>query len=205
MREIIKPALSLFVITVVSAFLLGYVFTITEEPIKAAQAAEKNKKLAELFPEASEFTPNFLLPEFFSEDAEPASAVQLPEGGQQVDGAFITEALTAKSASGEIKGYVISAQSPGYGGVVGILAAINPDGTVRGISIASSDETAGLGLNASNPEFTGQFKGKSGELKVTKVAPSENEIEAITSATITTSSVTGSVNAALKFFQSNFS
>jgi electron transport complex protein RnfG len=186
LREIVKPALVLFVITIVSAFLLGYVFTITEEPIKAAQAADKNKKLAELFPEASEFTQDVLL----------------PEGGEQVGKALITEALTAKSSSGEIKGYVISAQSAGYGGAVGILAAINPDGTVAGIRIASSSETAGLGANASNPEFTGQFTGKSGELKVTKAAPSENEIEAITSATITTSAVTESVNAALKFFQS---
>lgn len=184
-REIVKPALILFIITAVSALLLGFVYEITKEPIEKAQAAEKTKALALLLPNAVEFTPE----------------TEVPENGVKTGDALITEALTAYNNTGKTEGYVISAQCGGYGGPIKILAAVNPDGTIAGISIISHSETAGLGANAAKNTFAGQYVNKSGTIKVTKQAPADNEIVAVTSATITSQAVTDCVNAALIFFR----
>ena len=52
-----------------------------------------------------------------------------------------------------------------------------------------------------NSGFRDMFKGKSGKLTVTKTEPRENEIAAITSATITSRAVVAGVNDALEFFR----
>ena len=59
-------------------------------------------------------------------------------------------------------------------------------------------ETAGLGANASKDSFLGQFVGKISGITVTKNAPAENEIKALTGATITSNAVTAAVNAAIE-------
>ena len=60
------------------------------------------------------------------------------------------------------------------------------------------------GDNAPQPKFSGQFKGKATEkdLEVVKTAPGkDNEIQAMTGATITSKAVTQGVNDAVKFYK----
>ena len=78
---------------------------------------------------------------------------------------------------------------------------IDVSGTVTGIQILEHSETPGLGANASNPSFTDQFIGKTETLTVVKGEASANTISAISGATITSRSVTESVNTALTYFQ----
>ena len=56
-------------------------------------------------------------------------------------------------------------------------------------------------MNATGDEFKGQFAGKNAEaLAVTKTGfPAENEIQAMSGATITSEAVTNAVNAAIYF------
>ena len=54
------------------------------------------------------------------------------------------------------------------------------------------------GMNAKNPEFLKQFENKTAGVGVNKNTPAENEIQALTGATITSSAVTSAVNAALE-------
>ena len=66
----------------------------------------------------------------------------------------------------------------------------------------SNNETPGFGANCTNPEFTSQFKGKSASGKISfnkSGATSDNEIDAISGATITTNAVTEAVNGAIIF------
>ena len=76
------------------------------------------------------------------------------------------------------------------------------DGTVNGISILSISETAGLGMQAEDilkPQFADKQVEK---FEYTKNgAASENQIDAISGATITTNAVTNGVNAGLYYFQ----
>jgi electron transport complex protein RnfG len=76
-----------------------------------------------------------------------------------------------------------------------------------GIKILSQAETPGLGANAEDSFFTDRFKGKSIEepLEVVKQEPAgDNQILAITSATITSKAVANGVNIARAHFTENF-
>ena len=66
-------------------------------------------------------------------------------------------------------------------------------------------ETPGLGAKASDSSFKDQFSGKSAsELALIKGSSSgENEISAISGATITSTAVTDGVNVAIELFNSS--
>ncbi len=115
-----------------------------------------------------------------------------------------TEVAAGKSDSGETVGYVLNVTShSGYGGDIEISVGILNDGTISGIEMLSINETAGLGMKADEAEFKDQFKDKNVEkFSYTKNgASADNEIDAISGATITTSAVTDAVNSALVYFQ----
>ena len=79
---------------------------------------------------------------------------------------------------------------------------IQNDGTVNGIAILSINETAGLGMKASEPEFYEQYSGKQTDhFYVSKDGGEGEQIDAISGATITTRAVTGAVNASLGYYQ----
>ena len=111
--------------------------------------------------------------------------------------------VEAEDASGETLGYAVNVTtSEGYGGDITFSMGIQLDGTLNGISILSISETAGLGMNATKDEFKNQFSDKNAEtFEVTKSgAAAENEINAISGATITSKAVTGGVNAGICAF-----
>jgi electron transport complex protein RnfG len=97
----------------------------------------------------------------------------------------------------EIAGYAIKVSPKGYGGPIEIMVGLSTDGKVTGIKILSHTETPGLGANAPQPKFSDQYKNKptKDKLEVVKIVPSkENQIQAITGATITSKAVTLGVN-----------
>ena len=101
-------------------------------------------------------------------------------------------------------GYAVKVQTAGFGGTITMMVGVAKDGTVLGIDIITHAETASLGdvaasKNAKGQAFRGQFVGKSGTLAVSKDG---GEIDAITSATITSRAVTNGVNTALEFVKS---
>ena len=76
----------------------------------------------------------------------------------------------------------------GYGGDITLMVGFKKDKkTVISYKVLAASETPGLGMKLKTPEFADQFKGKNGtSLKVRKDG---GEIEAITSATITSRAV----------------
>ena len=93
--------------------------------------------------------------------------------------------------------YIVPAASKGYGGAIHMLVAVTPDGTVIDFNIVSHNETPGLGSNASEDSFRGQFKDKkAGDLTVTKDKSNKKNIQAMTGATITSRAVTKGVQEA---------
>lgn len=195
MSKIVKNTIIITAITLVAGLGLGLVYEITKEPIAAAQEKAKQDAYKEVFAEADSF-------EALDVDAKAAEAA-LKEAGLTSD--VIDEAAEAVDGSGESIGYVITATSKeGYGGDIQITTGIASDGTVKGISILSISETAGLGMKAAEPDFQNQFKEKQVEqFKYTKSgASADDEIDALSGATITTNAVTNDVNAALVYFQS---
>lgn len=192
MKSIVKDTLVLFAITLVSGFLLGGVYNVTKNAIAENEKKKQIKANQTVFSEATEF-----------EESDVVNLKTILDGTAYRGECTVDKVLMAKK-DGELLGYVIGVTSnEGYGGDISIVVGIKNDGTVNGISILTISETAGLGMNAAKPKFYDQFAGKKVEKFVyTKNgAKAENEIDAISSATITTSAVTDSVNCALEVFQ----
>jgi electron transport complex protein RnfG len=194
--KIIKDAMVLFIITLISGVALGFVYEITLPKIEAAKLAAKTEAYQVVFPEAKEFVADDTLTQQASKAAETAL---IPNG---LDGITIDEALSAMDASGKKIGYVmlVSTQK-GYGGTITLSLGYTLDGTITGMEILTINETAGMGAKAAQPEFKSQFAGKKVEqFEVTKTgATADNQIDAISGATITSKAVTNAVNAGIRF------
>ncbi len=194
MKEMIKNAFILIVITVAAGAILGAVYETTKDTISARELEDKKKAYYEVFPEASDFVENNEL--FTYELREKLDN----EGFAAVS---IDEVNEARSSSQDILGYVYTVTtSEGYGGNITLTVGIKNDGTVGGISILTINETAGLGMNAEKV-LKPQFAGKNvSEFKYTKQgAISDEEIDAISGATITTNAFVNAVNCCLSLDQ----
>ena len=76
----------------------------------------------------------------------------------------------------------------GYGGNITLMVGFKKDKkTVISYKVLAASETPGLGMKLKTPEFADQFAGKDG--RALKVKKDGGEIEAITSATITSRAV----------------
>ena len=189
-----KDAVILCAITLVAGACLGGVYEMTKAPIDAANLAAKEAAYRTVFPDAASFDAGDLADKIPAANEEIAG---LGYGKVSVD-----EAVTANDASGAAAGYVVTATSnDGFGGAITVSVGIQSDGTVNGIEFLTLAETAGLGMNAQKPEWKGQFAGKKADVfSVTKDgASSDDQINAISGATITSRAVTNAVNVAVYF------
>lgn len=220
MKKIIKDALILFAITLIAGFALGGVYAITKAPIEQANQNRKEKAYKAVFERAIK-----LEAQKNGADVEKAVSVVSNFKFDELDAetvakyseAFIKELgdNTANTLDGIVRvdmneyemypyGYVITVtNSEGYGGNIQMSVGIFADGTVAGVELLSIAETPGLGMNAKNDSFINQFSFVNTDAfaftKTGKTA--DNEIDAISSATFTTKSVTNGVNAALAAYR----
>ena len=195
MKKILKDAFALLMITLVAGILLGFVYSITKEPIAQQEQLTKERSCQEVFADAATF-------DNATDDLEAAAAA-MKAAGYEVQ--TLSEILVAKDDSGSTLGYVLSLVDPeGYGGDISFMMGIRLDGTLNGISILSIGETAGLGMNADTDAFKSQFANKKVEkFTFTKTgSTSDSEIDALSGATITTTAMTNGVNAGLAAFSS---
>lgn len=105
---------------------------------------------------------------------------------------------------GETAAYIFTESSKGYGGDVSVMTAIKPDGTVAGVAILDvSGETPGLGQSLQRKAFFLSISGLKKGVSVLKngAKAENNEVDAVTGATITSTAVTRAVNKALDDFE----
>ena len=193
MKKILKNTAVLTLITLIAGTLLGLVYEVTKEPIALAKEKAKQEAYMSVVEDADSFE------DYKDFDADKAE-VFLSDAG--LTGCDIVEAAIAKKDGKEIGAVVTVVDHEGYGGDIKISVGILSDGTVKGIEMLEISETAGLGMKSTEPEFKDQFKDKNVEKFVyTKSdASADNEIDALSGATITTNAVTNGVNAALTYF-----
>ena len=189
-NKIIKDALALTLITLVAGVALGGVYEITKDPIARQEAQAKAEAYEQVFTDAAAF-------EEVKMDDTLIQTIrdQLDQEGYKAQS--IEEIMRAEDQSGEMLGYAFTVvTSEGYGGDIQFSMGVQNDGTLNGISILSIGETAGLGMNADTPAFKDQFVGKQVEqLQYTKNgATQDDEINAISGATVTTNAMTNGVN-----------
>lgn len=184
----LKEAGILFSITLIVGLLLGVVYELTKEPIRLQQEKAVEEACRAVFAAADSFEQIPYTPG--AELAEELSS----------QGIRIGSVYQALDPAGSVLGYVVeSVSTQGYGGNIVLYAGVRSDGTLNDISILEISETAGLGMEAPNvlvPQF---HEKKVDSFVYTKTgAAADNEIDAITSATITTKAVTDAVNGGLK-------
>lgn len=196
-NKIVKDTIAITVITLVAGLALGLVQDITAKPIAEQQQKAKEEAYKAVFADADTFGQIVL-----SEEDTVDLQAYLDENGygaQRID-----EIMEAKDSSGAEIGYAFTVTTTeGYGGDIQFAMGVRDDGTLNGISILSIGETAGLGMKATTDEFKNQFKDKKVEkFEYTKNgAAADNQIDALSGATITTNAMTNGVNAGLCAFQ----
>lgn len=176
MRDIIKVTIRLMAIMLVAGLCLGAAYTVTKDPIANQKAAQAEASRKAVLAGAASF-----------------EAIELSDSGN------ISDCYRGLDASGAPCGYAVTVNAKGFGGTVVLTVGV-ADGSVTGVRVTSHSETPGLGAKAAEEAFSSQFIGKSGKLLVNKTgATNEQEVTAITAATITSQAVTNAVNEVLEF------
>ncbi len=170
-KTILHPAFVLFIIVFVSVALLVFFNGLTKEKIELINAQNSENARIYVLPSADKF--------------------------EKIENAEIEIYRGLKGE--ETVGYCAFVVPKGYGGDIEMMVGIDTDLKVTGVSIINSSETAGLGKNAEKQEFTDKFKGLSKGINVVKNGADKenNEIDALSGATITTKAVSGGVDTAL--------
>lgn len=190
MNETLKLGLILLSITVVCATILAFSNEITSVKIEEANILANESARIEILSDANNFK---LLDEKKIEEIQNKS----PEIMEIYQG-----------SNGEnLVGYTIKAKVRGYDGEIELMAGISTEGNITGMKILSHGETPGLGGNATKDYFSDSFKGKSVEDQLVAVTDpkAENEVQALTSATVTTNAIVNGVNIVRQVYNLNLS
>lgn len=203
MSRIVKDTLVLFAITLVAGLGLGFVYNVTSD----ARAKQEEKTKIAAYESVMPGMDGFEEVDFDAADADQyiRDKIKATESENNIStikayNATMDAVVKAKDASGKEMGYIVTVtDSEAYGGSLQMTVGIMSDGTVSGISFLSLDETPGLGMKAKEDAFQSQFSNKKVDyFQYTKTGvTADNEVQAISSATITTNAVTHGVNGAI--------
>ena len=165
MKNMLKLGLSLAIYASVACVCLSLVNMVTAPAIAAVKERELNAGLAVVFPEADGFeaAPGFV--------SNTETSVK------------VTNLYLAKKA-GQVLGGVVQANGPTYDKAE-MLIGVTLNRSITGIQFLSLTDTPGFGQRAAEPEFAGQFAGKSIDDGFNAGA----DVVAISGATITTKGV----------------
>jgi len=178
--HVIKPAGALFIIAALTTVLLSLAYTLTLEPIEQKTRAMQEKTMKEILTLADDFKE---IPAEIS-----GSMVRVFEG----------------TAKGETIGYIIELAPEGYSGAISMMVGVSTEegeDALAGMRVLKHTETPGLGALAVKESFYKQYDNKRlTPLKVVKFASAHDEIDSITSSTITTKAITDAVNEAIEWY-----
>ncbi len=175
-KSILVPTIALFVICLVSTALLALANSVTAPIIDELAIKTEIETRKTVLSSAENFT---------EETANGINyVIGLGKDGKTVGMVFTT---TAKS----------------YGGEIIVMTGVDNEGKVTGVELLQINDTAGLGMNAQNDSFKDQFIGLVKNIVVMKNSSNHdnNEITALTGATITSDAVAEAVNSALANFE----
>ena len=164
-QEMIRPLIVLVLICLAVSALLGFTNSVT------APIIEENKRTV------AEQTRRSVL-----DGAQSFTEIECDTEALGITGAY-------REDSG--KGYVITAEKKGYGGMVTVTVGLDSDGKIVGLSADVSTETSGVGSKAGREDYTSRFLGLTGD---------SAGVDKISGATYSSTAVKNSVDAALAAF-----
>ncbi|SFS46157.1 RnfABCDGE type electron transport complex subunit G [Lutibacter maritimus] len=158
--------ISLFVITIISGFSLGYVNQLTEQPIKDAKVAKKTNAI------------KLVLPDF---DNNPVEDVVLIKSENINDSIEVYPGFANNEFVGAA---VIGSSEKGFSGLVKLMIGFKASGEIQNIEVLEQKETPGLGTKMKDEKFLAQFRDKNPSTYNLKVKKDGGEVDALTGATI---------------------
>ncbi len=177
MKKKLPAFITLTVIALVSALLLGAANEVTKAPIEVAAAAAADAARAAVLPAASSFV------------EQPLPVVESSSG--------TLNAVHIAKDGDAVVGFTAVATTQGSQGPVEVVLGMDPDGKITGISVGGSkfSETSGLGTKCQLPSFTDQFIGQTAPLTTGQ------QIDAVSGATVTSNAVVRAANLAAEGVQ----
>lgn len=170
MHKIWILGVKLFAIAAVAGLALGATNALTEGPIAQQEIIAADEARRSVLP-----------------DAESFAEVDAPEG--------LLEAHAGYDANGVLVGKTGKIVTKGYGGEIEVTVGVDNDGVITGAFVGGANfaETAGLGARTKEAWFGKQFIGEQSPVALKKDG---GDIDAVTSATISSRAVTKAVDEA---------
>lgn len=178
MRDMVKPTISLLVICFVVSLCLALVNSLTKDTIKQRAEKDAEEQRMQVLNEAKSFK-------------------KIDNWKDKDESGLVREAYAAYDGE-TLVGYVFSTYPKGYGGEIKVTVGVDEDRKISGVRIGDNKETPGLGSIVSDKDFLAQYSGDDIQkaFQVVKRSPeADNEIEAISGATISSKAVTNAVQA----------
>lgn len=182
MFDIIKLALTLFIVAAIAAGGLAAYNSVTKPEIEKLNKAKEDeaKKYVLVGNEAKKLS----FTEFKLNDKDE-------------------KYFEAKDDKGNLLGYVFKAKKQGFSGIVETMVGVGKDFKIKGLRVLKHTETPGLGAETTvikfgdtRPYFESWFDGKDAIKVVVEKddANSSDKVQSLTGATITTRAVCNSIN-----------
>lgn len=174
-RKLIQMITVMVGITAVCAALLAYVYSLTAGPIQQAKDNRELEAIREIIPTEFDNNP-------FAEKTSIANDTMELYPARR-EGTIVAVA---------IKSYT----NKGFGGKIEMIVGFTLDGTVTGYKIIDHKETPGLGTKVMDEEFSAQFLDINPNRHNINVKQDGGEIDAVTSATISSRAVSDAIQRA---------
>jgi electron transport complex protein RnfG len=202
-KEFFKLGILLCIVCLISALALSVTYSVTKDRIELQKERDIQQSLPIVLPQASKM----------SGEKSTSDNIRYFIGFDK-DGAVI--------------GYAVNGQVQGYQSVIKFIVGIDTSGTITGLRILEHGETPGLGARileiksdetvatcikhlfspenetatkTNEPWFTAMFRGKKyNTIKICKTKAGDNEVMAITGATITSAAVLDGVKSTVDQF-----
>jgi len=179
--------LTLFLVTFLSASILGFVHSMTKDAIEAAKMKAQNDAIKNILPDYTELGKSLKV--------APGS------GGDSL------EFFPAYNDSNRLVGVAVRTYSKnGFGGLIQLMVGFRPDGVITGYQVLEHKETPGLGSkmvswfnNADKPNQ--DVIGKNPATTNFTVSKDGGDIDAITASTITSRAFLEAIRRAYETYQ----
>jgi electron transport complex protein RnfG len=186
MKELLRLAIALTLITAGAGLILALVEDATRAPIAEQRRLAMVRALEAVLPEI---------------DNQPDSDTVDLLLGVDKKGRDVQRTFYRGRNKNELIGIAFKVTAPdGYSGNIDIMVGIRPDGSVVGIEILTHAETPGLGDKIEDDSFKKQFRDKRIDNIDWRVKKDGGEFDQITGATISPRAVVKAVHAGLTFY-----
>lgn len=182
----INMVMVLFIVAGIAGLALGYVYSITKEPIAEAKAAKIRNAIKEVLPTFDTINHRYMV--MANDGTSPKDSLE-----------FFDASLNGEYVGTAVNTYTMK----GFAGLVKLMVGFKPDGTIFKISVLEHKETPGLGTKMADPKFKDQFDNKNPADFSLKVKKDGGQVDAITAATISSRAFSDATERAYLTFKQN--